>query len=814
MPMKKYKQKLLKHRICAIARVIACVSFLMLTIIGVSSLVRAMSLEEVENENGIPSVWETASLGNPATITVPITYWDQRMDDCSAKDRQFEWTACRLYAKGIVPGVVQDKLGSDRLPIPTYSNSDDAWNAYHDIFTSSVIGNNPVKSTDNFYRWFHEAYDENGKQLSKRYDREVTFRRIGNNTYEYGSKGTFPLDDVNFSKGDSTNGQHNFHFTAHLTIPMKISADGQEKFSFSGDDDVWVFLNGQLVLDLGGLHSDTPGYFTVNKNGTITSVVDNVNDQKCRQEKVPNPNIIGYDVYNSRLEDCPRSTKTTTIDAGLKPGDVVNLDFFYAERSTSESNTRITISNMNWPISADSDLKAKIIGRAENSNSNIVEYTATIKNRDPDNPLELQRLASHITETFEAPSEDGTATTTHSGFLPLDIKTLYYSATPNDPDSWQPVEISAPSNTSSGFTLAEPLHMEKSGETGDTLYFRYLAETSEYDGEMTNVVSFYTELNGASGVTYDYATVKYTKPEKQPHTITVNYVDEENNPLADPITESHKEGEPYSFTSPEIPEYTPDRVIISGTMPDSDITFTVVYTKTIIDVPDPTPITHHVTINYVDEDSNPLTDPYSKDHEEGSTYEITSPEIDKYTTDQPVVSGTVPTEDVTITVVYKRVEDPKPPVTPEGPTTPSEPEVPTTPDLPDLPDFPSSDIIDGDLTYTGPLGEITYVPNSGIISSTMLPLFEQYFADVILSQGVVLALLLIFAGSFATYFSLRQYLHFTVPATVTRGAKMPAKSPAKTFTKAKSKAVKSRAAKATSNKTKAKTASARKVNKK
>lgn len=708
MASKKTKQKLMKRRICSIARVFACASFLILTIIGVSSLVRAMSLETIANENGIPASWKAASLGNPETITIPITYWDQRQDDCNDPNRQFEWTECRLYAKGIIRGVVRNRLGADGLPVPTYTNSTDAWAAYHDVFTANVTGNNPVQSTDNFYRWFHESYDINGKQLSKRYNREVTFHRNGNNSYEYGSKGTFPLDNVDFSKNDSaTKTGHNFHFTAHMRIPMKISADGTEQFWFSGDDDVWVFLNGQLVLDLGGLHMDTEGNFTINASGNVVSTVNNVADQSCRQS-LPNPLTVGYDIYNNRLENsCPRKPVTTTIYTNFKPGDVVNLDFFYAERSTSESNTRINIANMNWPISADSDVKGEVVGQIEDTDNKLVQFNTSITNRDPENQLKLERFAAYINETAE--------NKTNQGFIPLTSSTLYYTTTPEDKDSWKPVEISTPSSSATGFNLSTPLIMSPAGSTGDTIYFRYFAETSGHTGSMTSTVSYYTTLGGVAGVTYDYDTVTYEKPPVPEYTVTINYLyKEDNSPAAEPYTGTLAAGSEFSIDSPEIDGFTPDYAKISGTVPENDIIYNVYYTKNTPEVPvDPTP-------------------------------------------PQP--------------------EEPEP--------TPIEPEDPDTPVLPILPNLPGSDIIDGDLTYLGPLGEIAYVPNTGIISDAVAAVFEVGFAEVILSQGFVMIVLLIFAGSFATWFSLRKYLDINL-ATRTTSKKAAKNHPKMMTTKAK-----------------------------
>ncbi len=799
MSTKKYKQKLLKYRICSVARIVACISFLVLTVIGVSSLVRAMSLTAVENQNGIPASWKVASLGSPSTIDIPITYWDQRVDACDVENRQFEWSECRLYAKGIVQNVVKSTLGSDGLPVPTYTNSTDAWKAYHDVFTANVTGNDPVQVGDNFYRWFHEAYDADGKQLSKRYDRKVTFRlkESTKNTYEYGSKGTFPLDDVDFSDGDFTNANHNFHFTAHMQIPMKIAADGSEQFWFSGDDDVWVFLNGQLVLDLGGLHSDTQGSFTIDANGNVISTVDNVADAACRQQKVYNPKRIGYDTYNSQVDNaCPRSPKTTTISTGFQPGDIVNLDFFYAERSTSESNTRITISNMEWPISAGSNVEGHIEGKLEGSESNIVKYVTSVSNRDPQFELQLERMATYIHDQSSVTREDGTTETfTNSGFLPLDETTLYYTKTLDDDDSWQPVKVSAPSNTTDGFKLETPLTMSRSGQPGDTIYFRYLAETSEYSGTVTNRTSYYTNMNGAAGVTYDHIVLPYTgktdtgeDPQPEPTynvdvTYRIDFGDEEPDPeivakTPKPVHQEKKEGDTYNIPSPDLDGYTPDKKTVSGIVETSDVTIEVVYTKT---PTEPVRKEHTLTIKYVDEAGNTVADDFTGTYYEGDPYSVSSPEVKNYTPDTEIVTGTMPNEDTEIIVTYTRKNTPTVPVVPDNPT----PDVPSEPEdnLPTIPVVPGDD----DLIYVGPLGEVTYVPNTGIVSEVLAPLFTQYFAEAILSQWFVMTVLLIFAASFAIYFSMRKYLNFknqTVKATASAG-QANSKSGAKTTKPAK-----------------------------
>lgn len=706
MPTKKQTNKILKHRVCQTSRIVACMSFLVLAIIGISSLVRAMSLENVAQQNGIPTSWEVASLGNPETITVPITFWDQRQDDCNDPNRQFEWVECGYWTAGALQGVVKDHLGSDGLPIPAFTNSTDAWNTNYDIFTQNVTGHDPVVSSDNFYRWFHET------PKSRQLEREITFHRTGHNTYTFGSEGVFPLDDVDFSKDDdATKSGHNYHFTAHMGITMKIAADGQEKFEFSGDDDVWVFLNGRLVLDIGGLHEKLSGYFIINPDGTVSTYVQNVNDPAPRASLgEPSNDFNSYVGPFNELIRKNQKDQYNKIDLGLKEGDVVKLDFFYAERSTTESNTKITISHMNWPISADSTLDGKIIGKLEDSDSNLVEYQASIHNVDPANPLVLTRFAAYINDSATGTNESGEEISQNlKGYLPLNVKSLYVTTTPQNDKSWQPVDITPPQNSDAGFNLVKPITLAQDGQPNDTLYFRYYAETTALSGSIKSQVSFYTELNGAAGVTYDRAEVNYQLPDDS------------------------------SEEKPEKPKPTE---------------------------PDP-------------EEPDPET-PVDPEPEKPEPEKPTDPEPEKPVDPTPT-TPTTPTK----------------PSSPE-PTSPSEPETPSTPTtddtipgLPVIPVVPSTDLGDG-LIYVAPLGEVAYVPNTGVVSEFVAPIFEQSFAEAVLSQSFILVSLLIFSASFATYFTLRRYLNLALISRTPKSRMTRKVSPAKVKTKAQIKSIKSK----------------------
>jgi fibro-slime domain-containing protein len=172
------------------------------------------------------------------------------------------------------------------------------------------VANTKTFSDASFAQWYRE--DAN---TEKTFAIPMTFGGIGGGAYRFDSTafypttgvgwdtvtcGTGPCEILHADGSTPSAGQENFHFTSEVHFWFQYA--GNENLAFSGDDDVWVFINNKLAVDIGGVH------------GRLDGSVD-------------------------------LSNATVASNLGLTVGNTYEAIVFQAERHTTRSQYRLTLTN-------------------------------------------------------------------------------------------------------------------------------------------------------------------------------------------------------------------------------------------------------------------------------------------------------------------------------------------------------------------------------------------------------------------------------------------------------------------------------------
>jgi len=190
-----------------------------------------------------------------------------------------------FWPNGTFNGIVLPDLGVDHTPV--YNNH-----------TRSLFNYGMTR----FNQWYHDTPGVNKvKNLNVTLIKQPTIPT----TWKYTNYSFYPIDNQLFCQGigiscsgkDGSGNYHNYGFT--FMVHSTFTYQGGEIFNFTGDDDVFVFINHKLAIDLGGVHA------AENK-------------------------VLRLDQQKAQL--------------GITVGGTYDFDFFYAERHTTSSDIAITTS--------------------------------------------------------------------------------------------------------------------------------------------------------------------------------------------------------------------------------------------------------------------------------------------------------------------------------------------------------------------------------------------------------------------------------------------------------------------------------------
>ena len=312
--------------------------------------------------------------------------------------------------------------------------------------------------------------------------------------------GFFPFNQTVSTVGAS---QYNYGFGAKLQFDFTLTEDGQcrcrsnasgnnttvpIKFFFSGDDDVWVYIDGKLVLDVGGAHGKASGLLEFGASSTVTPYVSS-----NKNTDTSDPMVYTTDAQNKTVyfNQTPITFTKTTKQAIQLNSELTThtLTMFYMERGMWDSNMAVAF---NFPDNNELQVEKEV---------NVDKVNGAFKDLFKDQKLftfTLQNLATHygtkpiadndtptpveVGSNFTAKSSDTDKTTMEKGKVPPESGSEAYA---NQTVKWYAQGYDKGSQHRDlrygTMTLEKPLNIEKR----DYLSFDVYAVGNTGDGVLS-----------------------------------------------------------------------------------------------------------------------------------------------------------------------------------------------------------------------------------------------------------------------------------------------------------------------------------------
>lgn len=275
-----------------------------------------------------------------------------------------EKTANKDVAQGIVGENLDDKGNlvtsytgnGEQAKVPffnenAYDGQKDYMQFYNNLqFPFTKTTNNEGVSTYSFNSEKNNVYYDYASKKIVRKDDLVIKNAKGDN------RGYFPFNSSN----PSNKNELNYGFGTQFTIPFTVTENGRNVddtpmiFKFTGDDDVWVYIDGALVLDMGGAHYKAEGEINFAKQ-MVTIKTGTSNAKLGNQSHITGGRTQAVNNNNSEVEFSKITvkksdgSKVSLADHMKESGKVHELKMYYMERGMWDSNMSISYSFVPLP---------------------------------------------------------------------------------------------------------------------------------------------------------------------------------------------------------------------------------------------------------------------------------------------------------------------------------------------------------------------------------------------------------------------------------------------------------------------------------
>lgn len=299
--------------------------------------------------------------------------------------------------------------------------------------------------------WYFDSKDttlylkqDSGQNLDSKYflqkstdDKKNNSVNVNASSSPQGQNGYFPFNETATSGVAST---YNYGFGTKLQMDFTLTDDGKVetnkivdgknvktniKFFFSGDDDVWVFIDGQLALDVGGAHGKVSGLLEFGETDDRTQNSVTAYVSKVKTGGTSNSDQNGGSAKSVRYNGEPISFSAQGTTLPLDKGKKHTLTMYYMERGMWESNMAVAF---NFPDNNELQVQKEVDLR----NVTDEDFQKCFKDQKIFN-FTIQNQATHYGAT-EAVGSDTSGTQSQKVNLTANGNTIEPATTGNEND--------------------------------------------------------------------------------------------------------------------------------------------------------------------------------------------------------------------------------------------------------------------------------------------------------------------------------------------------------------------------------------------